>query len=338
MFLAPTPLGNRKLAPETLSSDKNTCQKIGPCGLGREAIYVGSRFWARRYYLPWREVKRVFKRVAMSRGGFSGRGIFGSLTYLVVQYGSGKEAQCRFRREEEVDRFLDQVRQEHPSIPTHSAKAEKKLADAAAAEEARYAKELPPEASAAVERLRKDEEFLEIRSDLCDKLAAAAKQKRVIDNMSPAYRIGGAVLGVLGILAAVWGVYGLVAGQKTALYFLIGGGAVFFLTLSTNTFPTRWNSRKVGQKDWEAALSAMRAYVGQRESFPVPAQYAHPVVLRRMIRVLREGRAKSAEEALAVMKKDLRALNSSVKVSQKEYDEVVKIKPLFLVCDYRDEM
>ena len=69
--------------------------------------------------------------------------------------------------------------------------------------------------------------------------------------------------------------------------------------------------------------------------FPVPAQYAHPIVLTRMIRILREGRAQTAKEALEVLKSDLRALNSSVQVTQEEYDEVVVIKPLFLVCDYQ---
>ena len=57
-----------------------------------------------------------------------------------------------------------------------------------------------------------------------------------------------------------------------------------------------------------------------------------------MIRVLREGRAQTCPEALDVVKKDLRALNSSVTVSQKEHDEVIAVKPLFLVCDYRDEI
>ena len=54
-----------------------------------------------------------------------------------------------------------------------------------------------------------------------------------------------------------------------------------------------------------------------------------------MIRILREGRAQTAKEALEVLKSDLRALNSSVQVTQEEYDEVVVIKPLFLVCDYQ---
>jgi len=58
------------------------------------------------------------------------------------------------------------------------------------------------------------------------------------------------------------------------------------------------------------------------------------VVLQRMIRVLREGRAQSVGEALNVMKKDLKALNASVQVEQEEYDEVVAIKPMFLLWDY----
>ena len=49
---------------------------------------------------------------------------------------------------------------------------------------------------------------------------------------------------------------------------------------------------------------------------------------------LREGRAQNAEEALAVVKADLKALNADVQVSQEEYDEVVAIKPMFLVSDY----
>ena len=44
--------------------------------------------------------------------------------------------------------------------------------------------------------------------------------------------------------------------------------------------------------------------------------------------------ASNAEQALEVVKKDLKALNSSVQVSQKEYDEVVAIKPMFLNAMY----
>ena len=71
------------------------------------------------------------------------------------------------------------------------------------------------------------------------------------------------------------------------------------------------------------------------EEFPLPPRYAHPVVLTRMIRILREGRAQSVQEALGVLKSDLKALNADVQVEQEEYDEVVVIKPLFLVSDYQ---
>ena len=54
-----------------------------------------------------------------------------------------------------------------------------------------------------------------------------------------------------------------------------------------------------------------------------------------MIRVLREGRAQSAKEALAVVKEDLKKLNADVQVEQEEYDEVVAIKPMFLLQEYK---
>ena len=54
-----------------------------------------------------------------------------------------------------------------------------------------------------------------------------------------------------------------------------------------------------------------------------------------MIRVLREGRAQSVQEALEVLKSDLKALNADVQVEQEEYDEVVAIKPMFLLSDYQ---
>ena len=38
------------------------------------------------------------------------------------------------------------------------------------------------------------------------------------------------------------------------------------------------------------------------------------------------------------MKKELKALNSTTRVTQSEHDEVVSVKPLFLVCDYQDEI
>ena len=84
MFFAPSPIGKKTLDEEKLKTDKQGCRKFGPCGVGKEALYLGGRFIDRRYYIPWKEVKRVFKRVAMSAGGFSGKGLFGSMAFFVV--------------------------------------------------------------------------------------------------------------------------------------------------------------------------------------------------------------------------------------------------------------
>jgi len=337
MIFTPSPLGSRTLTPEVLKADRKDSVKFGPCGVGKEALYMGTNYVDRCFYVPWREVKRVFKRVAMSQGGFSGKGAFGALAYLVVQFGNGKEKQSRFRHEADVDRLLALVEQTHPGIPTHSAKAERKLAEAEAAEEKRYLKQLEPDAQSAVDTLRDAQDYLEERPSLSNLLSGAAKQKRIVDNFPPVYRVIGTVLAVVSVLLMLYGVYALTQRRTAATYFILGGLALFFFTLSSNMLPSKWNSRAQGQKDWDEALAGMRDYLAARPGFPVPPQYAHPIVLERMIRVLREGRAKDIPGAYAVMKKDLKALNSSVKVTQQEHDEVVAIKPLFLVCGYGDE-
>ena len=338
MIITPSPIGSRTLTPEVLKADRRASRKFGPCGVGKEALYMGTNYIDRCFYIPWKEVKRVFKRMAMSQGAYTGHGAFGALAYLVVQFGNGKEKQSRFRHEADVDRLLAVVEKEHPGIPTHSAKAERKLADAEAREEKRYLKELSPEAEDAVHEISQAKVYLEQRPSLSNVLAAAAKQKRIVDNIKPSYRIAGIVMAVVSILAVIYGVWALTQHRTAATYFLLGGAALFFFALSANMLPNKWNSKKRGQADWDAALNEMREYLAEKPDFPVPAQYAHPIVLERMIRALREGKAKTTAQAYTTMKKELKALNNTVKVSQEEYDEVVKIKPLFLVCEYKDEV
>ncbi len=337
MLFAPRPIGKTTLDAETLDADRRGCRRMGPCGMGERAIYLGSRYFERRFYLPWGEAERVFKRVAMSSGGFSGKGAFGAMAYLVVRFGGGQEKQCYCKREEDVDRALEWIAQNRPSIPTHSAEAEKKLAAEAAEEEARFLKTLPAEAEAALETLRAAKKHLEKRPGLAGELVAAAKQKRVVDNLKPGYLIGGALLAALGVLAMLYGAWGLLRHSAGAGYFAAGGGVAFFTALASGVLPSRWTSKKYAQREWERVVGACRDYCGGHD-VPVPPQYAHPIVLERMIRVVREGRAASAAAALAVVKDDLRALNSSVTVSQREHDEVATVKPLFLACGYRDEI
>lgn len=79
-------------------------------GVGKKALYLNSFYIDRQYYIPVRSVSRVFKRVAMSKGGFSGKGMFATIPYLVVVYEDGKEKQCNFKYEDQVDIFLSWIR------------------------------------------------------------------------------------------------------------------------------------------------------------------------------------------------------------------------------------
>ena len=83
MIFKPAQLGMAKLDKQELVEDRKSCKKIGPCGVGKKALYLNSFYIDRRYYLPYGSITRVFKRVAMSSGGFSGKGVFASMAYLL---------------------------------------------------------------------------------------------------------------------------------------------------------------------------------------------------------------------------------------------------------------
>lgn len=85
----------------------------------------------------------------------------------------------------------------------------------------------------------------------------------------------------------------------------------------------------------ERARQEMEAFLKDYEPFPLPARYAHPIVLRRMGRAVEAGQATTLDEALEAVKAGLKALNSDVEVSQEEHDEVVAVKAMFLNEDYR---
>ena len=336
MLTITVPLGDNTLSGEVLSKDKKNCLRSGPCGLGDEALYIGSRFISRLYYIRWDEVRRVYKRIAMSPGGFSGSGAFGTMAYLVVQCANGKEKTCYFKIEKELDSLLSEIERQHPDIPTHSAQAEQRLAAAAREEVAKYKSKLSKTAEETWERLNGAVEHLELRPDIYRNLTAAAKQKRIVDNLSPSVLVGGTAVFLAGLCAVAYGLYGLSAHTPNAVYFLLGGVAAAFAVFSANLVPGRWGSKANAQKDWESAVRESAEYVSGFRYFPVPAQYAHPVVLKWMIRAVRESRAETAQEALETVKTDLRNMNSSVSVTQEIHDDVVDIKPLFLVCDYAD--
>lgn len=146
MLFAPSRLGNTTLGREELAADRKSCKRFGPCGVGEKALYLNSFFIDRHYYVALSSVRRVFKRVAMSKGGFSGKGAFGSIPYLVVEYDGGQVKQCTFKHEDDVDRMIECIAQYLPDIPLHSEKVERHLAEQEAEKAQRYVRNLTADA------------------------------------------------------------------------------------------------------------------------------------------------------------------------------------------------
>lgn len=333
MSFAPVRLGNTVLEAETAAADRKSCRRFGPCGVGEKALYLNDLLIDRHFYVGFGSVRRVFKRVAMSQGGFSGKGAFGSIPYLVVQYDDGQEKQCTFKREEDVDELLAYLGQVRPEIPRLSVGGEQRLAKKAQQEASRYLKELTPQAQSVREELERARKFLSGYPELTAQLAAAAKAKRINEHTNPAYRWVALAIVLAGAAALVYGIISWRGGSDFGVYFALFGFAAVFFFSGAHVLPTAKNNRRAVERAWDEAQAAMANVLP--EDFPLPARYAHPIVLDRMIRILREGRAQSKEEALDVLKADLKALTADVQVEQEEHDEVVVIKPLFLVSDYQ---
>lgn len=333
MSFAPVRLGNTVLEAETAAADRKSCRRFGPCGVGEKALYLNDLLIDRHFYVGFGSVRRVFKRVAMSQGGFSGKGAFGSIPYLVVQYDDGQEKQCTFKREEDVDELLAYLGQVRPEIPRLSVGGEQRLAKKAQQEASRYLKELTPQAQSVREELERARKFLSGYPELTAQLAAAAKAKRINEHTNPAYRWVALAIVLAGAAALVYGIISWRGGSDFGVYFALFGFAAVFFFSGAHVLPTAKNNRRAVERAWDEAQAAMANVLP--EDFPLPARYSHPIVLDRMIRILREGRAQSKEEALDVLKADLRALTADVQVEQEEHDEVVVIKPLLLVSDYQ---
>ena len=286
IFIKPIQLGREALDRDALMADRKSCRRFGPCGVGEKALYLSSFYRSCRYYLPYSEITRVFKRVAMSQGGFSHKGVFASIPYLVVEYDGGREKQCTYKYEEQVDQLLACLKQRHPEIKLVSAQGERRLADRERERPPRP--ELTEEARQTLKALEAAEAVLEKRPELYRELSRTARQKRQLLLTVQRRRRG---------------------------------------TVKPKEQPVLDQADRA-QKDMEAFLQG-------REDFPLPARYAHPIVLRRMGRCVEAGRAATSEQALEEVKADLKALNSGVEVSREEYDEVTAVKALFLNEDYR---
>ena len=311
MIFKPAQLGMAKLDQQELVEDKKSCKKIGPCGVGKKALYLNSFYIDRRYYLPYGSISRVFKRVAMSSGGFTGKGMFASMAYLVVEYDGGKQKQCNFKDERDVDKLLEVLAKEQPQIPLLSEAGEQALQKKEAEKAARKLPELIDEAKHSVTVLRKAKEYLEEKPELSDELSAAERRKRAQLQSKPVYRYVALAIFIFGIAAAAYGLYSVFSHTGSyGIYFALFGFAAIFLFSSYNMLPTARNNHSAIMKRAEKAETAMAEYVKHypNGAFPVPSYYAHPIV---------------------------KSLNADVQVEQEEYDEVVVIKAMFLNHDYQ---
>ena len=338
MIFRPAQLGMAKLDRLELEQDKKACRKIGPCGVGKKALYLNSFYIDRRYYLPYGSISRVFKRVAMSSGGFTGKGMFASMAYLVVEYDGGKQKQCNFKDERDVDKLLEVLAKEQPQIPLLSEAGEQALQKKEAEKAARKLPELTDEAKHSVTVLRKAKEYLEEKPELAEELSAAERRKRAQLQSKPVYRYVALAIFIMGFVAAAYGLYSVTTHTGSyGIYFTLFGIAAIFLFSSYNMLPTARNNHNAIMKRADKAEAAMAEYVKHypNGAFPVPSCYAHPVVLKQMTDAIEEGRAVTVPEALDAVEARLKSLNADVQVEQEEYDEVVVIKAMFLNHDYQ---
>ena len=338
MIFKPAQLGMAKLDKQELVEDRKSCKKIGPCGVGKKALYLNSFYIDRRYYLPYGSISRVFKRVAMSSGGFTGKGMFASMAYLVVEYDGGKQKQCNFKDERDVDKLLEVLAKEQPQIPLLSEAGEQALQKKEAEKAARKLPELTDEAKHSISMLKKAKEYLEEKPELAEELSAAERRKRAQLQSKPVYRYVALAIFVFGIVSAAYGLYAVTNHVGNyGIYFALFGFAAIFLFSSYNMLPTARNNNNAIMKRADKAEAAMAEYVKHypNGAFPVPSCYAHPIVLKQMTDAIEEGRAVTVPEALDAVEKRLQALNADVQVEQEEYDEVVVIKAMFLNHDYQ---
>ncbi len=327
--------GKQSLPADTLKADKKAAKKIGPLGMGARALYLNSFYISRMYYVLWTEVRRVYKMVAMSKGGFTGIGAFGAMSYLVVELRDGRVKKCQIKYENQTDEAIRWIGEHHPEIPTQSVSAQRKLKEKEEALRNKETVTLSDEAKASIQTLEEAKRYLEKNSALYQNLSVKAGKKRVQQMVPVSRRVLGTSIFLISVVLLAVGIPLTVRTSPVGIYMVMFGAAFLLFSLSGNLIPIGRNSPRRVEQEWQNAVKDCDVYISKRGDFPVPARYAHPIVLERMIRIIREGRAETVQQALDVEKNDLKKLNKSVKVSQEEYDEVIAVKPMFLISDYQ---
>lgn len=328
------PLSEKKLEKDVLKKDKREAKHIGPIGIGEKALYLNSFYIDRMYYIPVEAIERVYKRVAMSKGGFSGKGIFASLSYLVVEYDGGKEKACLIRKEWRVDEALSEIRKRFPHLPTMSKRAEESLRREEEEEKAKLLPKLSEEAEKAVSEIEEADRFLRTREDIYKNLAERAKQERMVQNTNPYYGHFALLLFFGALLCLLSGGIFFKNGDQSHAVVLFGF-AFMLLLVGFRVRPTGRQNKEEIEKEYEESIRKMKDCLP--EDFPLPARYAHPLCLEWMKQNLLEGKAETLLSSYALLKQELKELDSTKQVTQKVYDRIIVIKPMFMAAGYRDE-
>lgn len=328
------PLSQITIEEAQIKADRKKCRKYDQCGLGEKAVYMGSTIHPRNYYIPYEAITNVFKRVGASNP--EGKGFLAPVLFIVVRYDDGREQECSFRYLQDADRMLDDLEKNHPEIPLLSPEGMRKKKEKEATEARIQANALTREALRSKKVLEDARWEVHKRPALYEKLAAMAKMKRHADLMKPSVRYIAVGLLAAGVLVTLAGAIVMRSmdrsiGVVTALF----GIMLVFLAVNSKGLPSKMTNRKLRDREYEEALNAMRNSLKHLPDFPIPCCYAHPYTFDRMIRILQEERAQTVEEALDVLKADLKSMDSSVALSGDDFKQVVTIKPMFTVQDYR---
>ena len=315
-----------------LDRDASSAMRFGPAGVGDKAVYLGTFLLERHRYIPYEAVRRIYKRIAMTKGGFSGRGAFASASYLVVELNEGGERSCYIGREDVVDSLLAAVMARAPWLSFMSEAAEERVRRRREEEASRMSRDLCEDAKALIRELRLERLFLEKEPSLYTALSIASRRRRSEDISKPALRYVATAIVLLGVAASAYGVFSMINdGLGNSSYLAIFGIALVFLFSGLSVLPSGRDSHRMILRRLDDAVRAMGEYIKGYPGFLLPPHYAHPVVLARVMRIVEEGRSADWDEAFGIMKDELKAIDGSCSVSQEEYDEIMAIKPMFLI-------
>lgn len=348
-MLKPRLVGLTPLDPQILHQDRKSCQKIGPLGLGDRALYLNQWILDRTAYIAYEDLTRAYKRVAMSKGAYTKKGVFATLSYLVLVLTTGKTVVTRLKYEADIDSFLLALKERRPELPTVYEKADAATEGAGvAAEEARILAEkvgagisrettvseedLSPLARKTLLQLRKAQKYMEDDPSWANRLVYRAKEVRRLSQLPLTYYYGGLAVGALALVLTGAGVWGRLHQLTWTLYLILLGASLLVFVIASQVLRTGPFHRARAEAAWQEAVAQMADFLqGFGKDFPLPPTLAHPLVLVWMERTVLSNSANTPAQALQLVTASLQAMDASVTVSETTYQEVTTIKPLFLV-------